>query len=39
MFDLANFTPWTLFSDVGILCGLLLIGKFLRIKIRLIQKL
>lgn len=39
MFDLANFTPWTLFSDVGILCGLLLIGKFLRVKIRLIQKL
>ena len=39
MFDLANFTPWTLFSDMGIICGLLLVGKFLRVKIRLIQKL
>lgn len=39
MFDLANFTPWTLFSDTGIICGLLLVGKFLRVKIRLIQKL
>ena len=39
MFDLANFTPWVLFSDMGIICGLLLIGKFLRVKIRLIQKL
>ena len=39
MFDLANFTPWVLFSDAGIICGLLLLGKFLRVKIRLIQKL
>ena len=39
MFDLTNFTPWVLFSDMGIICGLLLIGKFLRVKIRLIQKL
>ena len=39
MFDLANFTPWVLFSDMGFLCGLLLIGKFLRVKIRFIQKL
>ena len=39
MFDLANFTPWVLFSDIGIICALLLVGKFLRVKIRLIQKL
>ena len=39
MFDLANFTPWVFFSDMGFICGLLLIGKFLRVKIPLIQKL
>jgi ESS family glutamate:Na+ symporter len=39
MFDLTNFTPWVLFSDAGIICGLLLIGKLLRVKVRLIQKL
>ena len=39
MFDFANFTPWVLFSDMGFICGLLLIGKFLRVKIPLIQKL
>ena len=39
MFDLTNFTPWVFFTDAGIICGLLLIGKLLRVKIRLIQKL
>jgi ESS family glutamate:Na+ symporter len=39
MFDLTNFTPWVLFSDMGIICGLLLIGKFLRVKVRFIQQL
>ena len=39
MFDLANFTPWVLFTDAGFICALLLVGKFLRVKIRLIQKL
>ena len=39
MFDFANFTPWVLFSDMGIICALLLVGKFLRVKVRLIQKL
>ena len=39
MFDLANFTPWVLFSDMGIICALLLVGKLLRVKIRLIQQL
>ena len=39
MFDLTNFTPWVLFSDLGIICGLLLVGKLLRVKVRLIQRL
>jgi len=39
MFDLANFTPWVLFSDMGIICALLLVGKFLRVKVKLIQRL
>jgi ESS family glutamate:Na+ symporter len=39
MFDLANFTPWVLFSDAGIICGLLLIGKLIRVKVPLVQKL
>lgn len=39
MFDLTNFTPWVLFSDAGIILGLLLIGKFCRAKIKLIQSL
>ena len=39
MFDLTNFTPWVFFSDAGFICALLLLGKFLRVKVRLIQKL
>jgi ESS family glutamate:Na+ symporter len=39
MFDLTNFTPWVLFTDAGFICALLLVGKFLRVKVRLIQKL
>ena len=39
MFDLSNFTPWVFFSDAGFICALLLIGKFLRVKVRLIQRL
>lgn len=34
-----NFTPWTLFVDVGIISALFLIGKLMRVKIKLIQKL
>jgi len=34
-----NFTPWTLFVDVGIISLLLLTGKLMRVKIRLIQQL
>ena len=33
------FDPWTLFADVGLISLLMLIGKFLRVKVRLIQKL
>ena len=39
MFDLTNFTPWTLFSDAGIIFGLLLIGKLCRAKVKAIQSL
>lgn len=39
MFDVSNFTPWTLFTDFGIVCVLLLFSKLLRVKIKLIQKL
>ena len=34
-----EFTPWTLFVDIGIISALLLLGKLMRIKIRLLQKL
>lgn len=36
---MTNFTPWTLFVDVGIISLLLLIGKLMRVKIKPIQKL
>lgn len=36
---MTDFTPWTLFVDVGIISALLLIGKLLRVKIKFIQKL
>ena len=39
MFDLSTFTPWSLFTDFGIISILILIAKFLRVKIKLIQKL
>ncbi|MDR0657418.1 MAG: sodium:glutamate symporter [Mediterranea sp.] len=34
-----DFTPWTLFVDVGVISLLLLAGKLMRVKIKLIQKL
>ena len=34
-----NFTPWTLLVDVGFISLLLLLGKFLRAKVRVIQRL
>lgn len=39
MFDVSQFTPWTLFTDLGFIFGLLLVGKFIRVKVKLIQKL
>ena len=33
------FNPWTLFTDLGIIFLLLLAGKFIRVKVRIIQKL
>ena len=39
MFDLSNCPPWTLITDFGIVCVLLLFSKLLRVKIKLIQKL
>lgn len=36
---MSDFTPWTLFVDVGIISGLLLIGKLMRVKIRIMQRL
>ena len=34
-----EFTPWTLFSDLGIIAALLLAGKLLRVYVKFIQKL
>lgn len=36
---MADFTPWTLFIDVGIISALLLLGKLMRVKLRLMQRL
>ena len=33
-----DFTPWTLFTDVGIISLLLLLGKLIRVKIELAQR-
>ncbi|MBP5210901.1 MAG: sodium:glutamate symporter [Bacteroidales bacterium] len=33
------FTPWTLFTDLGLIGLLLLIGKLVRVKVKLVQKL
>lgn len=35
---MTDFTPWTLFVDVGIISLLLLLGKFIRVKVKLIQR-
>lgn len=39
MIDLTQFTPWTLFTDLGFISILLLIGKLLRVKVKVIQQL
>ncbi len=33
-----DFTPWTLFTDVGIISLLLLVGKLIRVKVQLAQR-
>ncbi len=39
MFNTDVFTPWVLLSDLGIISALLLAGKIIRVKVKLIQKL
>lgn len=39
MFDMTAFTPWSFFVDMGIVSALLLVGKFIRVKVKIIQKL
>lgn len=34
-----DFTPWTLFVDAGLISLLLLVGKLIRVKVRIIQRL
>lgn len=36
---MSDFTPWTLFIDVGIISALLLVGKLMRVKLKFMQKL
>ena len=36
---MSEFTPWTLFVDVGIISALLLFGKLMRVKLKIVQKL
>lgn len=39
MFNTDVFTPWVLLTDLGIISALLLVGKLIRVKVKLIQKL
>ncbi len=39
MFDLTQFTPWTLLTDIGFISILLLLGKVIRVKVKVIQQL
>lgn len=39
MLDLTQFTPWTLFTDVGFISILLLVGKVIRVKVKVVQQL
>ncbi len=36
---MSDFTPWTLFVDVGIISALLLLGKLMRVKLKFMQRL
>ncbi len=35
---MADFSPWTLFTDIGIIAALLLIGQIMRAKLKIVQK-
>ena len=37
MIDLSQFTPWTLFTDLGFIFILMLIGKIIRVKVKWVQ--
>lgn len=39
MFNTELFTPWVFLTDLGIISALLLVGKLIRVKVKLIQKL
>lgn len=39
MIDLSTFTPWTLFTDLGFIFILMLIGKIIRVKVKWVQQL
>lgn len=39
MFNFTDCTPWTFFVDLGLISFLMLIGKLIRVKVKLIQKL
>lgn len=39
LIDVSSFTPWTFFTDMGIISLLILVGKLIRVKVKLIQKL
>ncbi len=39
MIDIQHFTPWTLFTDIGFISILLLIGKVIRVYVKQVQKL
>ena len=39
MIDIQHFTPWTLFTDIGFISILLLIGKVVRVYVKQVQKL
>jgi ESS family glutamate:Na+ symporter len=38
-FNFQGFTPWSFFVDMGMIFGLILIGKLIRVKVKLVQKL
>ena len=39
MLNMTDFTPWSFFVDLGMIFALLLVGKFIRVKVRITQKL